>query len=300
MARQSLTIQVPATSANLGPGFDCLALALGLYNQVTFEVSGQPQVCIHGEGRDFLPKDHHNLIIKAMNYFTERLGLPSFSGISIQAFNQIPTGSGLGSSASAVLAGLLAANQLSGRSIPDRDILLMATELEGHPDNAAAALWGGLVIVVQGEKAPIVKRFDLHVPDLVVVVPDIHFPTIKARKALPTSISIQDAVFNIGRAVLTVEALRQNDQNLLSRVMEDRIHQPYRLKLLPGAEKAIRNALDAGASACVLSGAGPGLIAFTAANHHQVSDAMRSAFAELGIPSRCFVLPVTNQGARVI
>ena len=298
-------VHVPATTANLGPGFDCLAMALDLWNEVSFSVSGTGiQIEIEGFGKETLPVDGSNLIVQSAQRTFQLLGCESPTGLSILCENQIPLGSGLGSSAAAVLAGVLGANELCGAPLSQVDVLNLAVEIEGHPDNAAAALFGGLVIVGNnGEKLvtrPVgLPRVGGEILQTAVVFPDFKLSTHDARMALPTQVAFTDAVFNIGMNALVVQALIEGDLVLLGDVMQDRLHQPYRLKLIPGAEAAIRAARVNGAAAAALSGAGPSVIAFGLEDMQVVADAMMKEFRKAGLESQSFCLPVSEAGAWV-
>ncbi len=183
------------------------------------------------------------------------------------AENCIPVGSGLGSSAAAILAGFLAANSLLGSPFDHAQILDMANQLEGHPDNLAAALYGSLTAVTAASEGLITRRFDHPPLKVVLVVPEFRLSTRAARLALKEQVPLTDAVFNISRSVFVLEALRAGDLALLSRVMDDRLHQYQRFALIPGAEAASQAGRKAGAAAVSLSGAGPALIAFSAGGH---------------------------------
>jgi homoserine kinase len=293
-----LKIGVPATTANLGPGFDCLALALDLWNEAEIEPAADFRVEVTGEGSAQLPGDENNLVVQAYLRCLESQGLTRPGGLHIHMVNRIPIGSGLGSSASAVVMGIMAANTMHELRMEMGEMIHLAAKMEGHADNAAAALLGGLVVISQAEEI-IYQRFEIQAIQAVVLVPDFPFPTREARAALPASINHGDAVFNIGRAVMLVEALRSGDLGLLAKVMEDRIHEPYRLKLIPGAKEAITAARKVGVAAS-LSGAGPSVIAFYASDHQPISAAMQSEFHNAGIQSREFLLSSTNLGARIM
>lgn len=296
----AVRVRIPATTANLGPGFDCLGLALDLWNEAEFRLEGTgPVLRIHGEGEGRLPENGDNLLLRAFFYYYRLQGLPNPSGPRVECRNAIPTGSGLGSSASAALLGLLAADTLSGCDLPKEDLLRMAVDLEGHADNAAAALYGGLAVTLGSEGGWLTRRFD--VPSLCAawVLPEFDFPTQMARKALPDRVARGDAIFNAARTPLVVEALRTGDLDLLGRVMDDRLHQPQRLPLIPGGLEAFQAAREAGAPAVAISGAGPSLIAFCRGDPAPVIAAMRAAFKEAGLASRGFALTTTSLGAQV-
>lgn len=309
----AVSVRVPATSANLGPGFDCLGLALGLWNEATFREAGQGiHLQIQGEGASHLPHDGRNLIARAALRVYAAAGKPAPVGLEITCQNRIPLSSGLGSSAAASLTGLLGANALLGRPFSDLQILELALAFEGHPDNVAPALYGSLLVaackdscaeIEQQQGFPtgknlLVRVIPVPVLEVVVIVPAFRLSTQAARAALPRRVRLNEAVFNMGRTALVVEALRTGDLNLLGQAMEDRLHQPHRLKLIPGAQPALNEARRAGAAAAALSGAGPGVIAFPhSGKAAPVAKAMQNAFRQAGLDSRSFLLTTSAQGA---
>ncbi len=295
-----LQVWVPATTANLGPGFDCLALTLDLWNEAVFTLGGEDiTVEIEGEGSGSLPDGSENLIARAMTALFDQLGRTAPAGLHIRCRNRIPLASGLGSSAAAVLTGLLAANTLAGNPASRCELLHLAEQIEGHADNVSAALLGGLVIVAPDTVSPLTHRVDVPPLQVAIALPLIELPTHSARRALPEWVTHRDAVFNLGRTALVVEALRAGDLDLLATAMQDRLHQPYRLRLIPGAAEAIAAARDAGAAAAVLSGAGPSLIAFCASHPETVAQAMAQALQHANVPHRTLLLSTTDQGAAV-
>ena len=259
---RSVTVAVPATTANLGPGFDCLGLTLDLWNEVTVSLEGKGvRISVEGEGAGRLPEDESNPIAAgALALLAEHGVVPE--GLVIGCRNAVPPASGLGSSATAAIAGSVAANTLLGGTLTHHDIMVRAIRQEGHPDNVAAALYGGLAVVAQDGDDFIVRRFDLPRLDVAVVVPDHRSTTRAARAKVPRQVSLEDAVFNIGRTALVVDALRTGDLELLRRTMDDRLHQHVRMASIPGAAAALRAGREAGAAAVALSGSGPSLIAF--------------------------------------
>jgi len=300
MKRHKVTVRIPATSANLGPGFDCLALALDLWNRAVFTLKNSDfRVEIQGEGAGQIASNRQNLMVRAFLHFYKRFKIAAPAGLHIQCVNQVPLGSGLGSSATATLGGLLAAQALSGYPASQHEILKLACELEGHPDNAAAALLGGLAIVAWDKDVVITRRIELSKVCAVVVLPGLKLSTRTARAALPEEVPLKDAVYNLGRTALVVEALRNGDMDLLSQCMDDRLHQPYRLEMIPGGKAALDAARTAGAAAAVISGAGPSLIAFPTGDPERVAEAMQSELSRCGLPARRFILNTTNQGASV-
>ncbi len=292
-----LTIKVPATSANLGPGFDSLGLALDLWNESTFELADDFTVYIEGEGKGKLAQGRSNMIVRAAQRLAEHVR-KELHPFDLHCVNQIPPGSGLGSSAAATLTGLLAANALTESKLTDDEILCLAAELEGHPDNVAPALMGGLVVSTLSERKVIARKLPITPMQITVVLPDFHFSTKEARNSLPKQVDMKDAVHNISRAVLVTEAFRTGDLSLLGEAMTDKLHQSYRLKLIPGAEEAM-NAMKAdGASAVALSGAGPSLIAFSQTESN-IGSAAKRAFEQVGLSARIFQLGVSSRGAEI-
>lgn len=293
----NITIKVPATSANLGPGFDSLGLALDLWNESVFELADEFSAHIEGEGEGKLAQGSNNMIIRIARQFAERVG-KDLHPFVVRCINRIPTGSGMGSSAAATLTGLLAANALTESNLSQEEILCIASEIEGHPDNVAPALMGGLVVSTLNDGKVIARKLPIAPMHVTVVLPDFHFPTKEARGALPQNITIKDAVHNISRAVLVTEAFRIGDLSLLGEVMTDVLHQPYRIPLIPGAQDAMGAMKAAGASAVALSGAGPSLIAFSQTGPN-IGSAAKRAFEAAGLSVRIFQLGVSSQGAEI-
>jgi len=297
MNANTVVTRVPATSANLGPGFDSLCLALDLWNKAKFSLGGEGiHVQVKGEGEARLPEDHRNLIFEAFQMVYNQAGQQVPGGLRIECENGIPLGSGLGSSAAAVLSGVMAANAFLKEPYTSSNLLRIAADLEGHADNVAAALYGGLVAVFRDGNGELkVHKLDCAFKNVVVVLPDFDLPTKTARKALPKKVPMGDAVFNIGHVLMTAEALRCGNRYLLMQAMEDRLHQPYRIDLIPGAREALDAARKLGAPAA-LSGAGPSLVAFAPVNPSAVVHAMQAAFSAAGITSRTWQLDTTYTG----
>lgn len=305
----NITIRVPATSANLGPGFDSLGLALDLWNETVITLAIEYTVQVNGEGRERLSRGENNVIIQSARKLAELAGkrLPPFH---VDCINRIPLSSGLGSSAAAKLTGLLGANVLLGKPLKKEEILNLATEMEGHPDNAAPALLGGLVVSTIENGKVLAHKINIdgnhsslggvELPFYVtVVLPDFHISTKQARKSLPEQVAMRDAVHNISRAIMVTEAFRSRDLDLLGKAMTDTLHQPYRLSLIPGAQAALDAAKEAGAAAVALSGAGPSLIAFSSKLDPAIGEEMQRAFEEAGLQARIFPLQMSNHGAEV-
>jgi homoserine kinase len=298
----SCRVRVPATTANLGPGFDCLGMALDLWNDMRFSLEGDGvSVVTIGERRETLPTDETNLVARAFLRLYEEAGVAPPAGLAIHCELHVPPSSGLGSSASAVVAGLLGANTLLGRPFDRARVLELAAEIDGHPDNVAATLLGGLTIVVRKEDKLLTKKILVPEAHVALAVPALAFSTHTARSDLPTQVSMKDAVFNLGRTPLVVEALRTGDLELLSQVMEDRLHQAARLKLIPGGRAAWVAAQQAGAAAVAISGSGPSLIAFVglATDAMRVARAMADAFGGMGVVAQPMGLSASAAGASV-
>jgi homoserine kinase len=255
-------------------------------------------VYVEGEGKGKLAQGKNNMIIRAAQKFAEHVGRELHPFI-VRCDNHIPLGSGMGSSAAATLTGLLAANVLTDTKLSDDEILCLASEIEGHPDNVAPALMGGLVVSTINDGKVIARKLPIASLQVTVVLPDFHFPTKEARNSLPKQVDIKDAVHNISRAVLVTEAFRTGDVSLLGEVMTDRLHQPYRLKLIPGAKDAMDAMKAEGASAVALSGAGPSLIAFSQTESN-AGVAAKRAFERAGLSARIFQLGVSSRGAELI
>lgn len=292
-----IRVRVPATSANLGPGFDVLGLALALHNEVTLEEATGVSISIEGEGADSLDRGERNLVARGVRLVYEQLQRP-FRGIKVACVNRIPPGRGLGSSAAAWLAGIVGANALLGSRLDRETLLGLAASGEGHPDNVAAALLGGLTAACwSGGKVVAVSLplpTEIH---WVVLIPEVQGSTAEARAVLPPTVSRADAVFNLQRVGLLLAALGAGRADLLSVAMEDRLHQPYRVGLFPWMERVVAAARSAGALGCVLSGAGPSLLAAVRKGTDEVARAMEAALGESGIRGRALVLGVDPVGA---
>ncbi|MDR3688569.1 MAG: homoserine kinase [Fimbriimonas sp.] len=303
-----IRVRIPATTANLGPGFDCMGLALDLWNSFELHVGAGEGVEVesHGEGSADLPRDATNLTAAVFLDEVRARGLEAPERFRIVCHNTIPCASGLGSSSTATLAGLTFAEAFSLHAVGkdpaeiDRNaVLARAVAIEGHGDNVAPALLGGFVIVVPDASGVLTQRIP-HVPvKTVVCVPDFCYLTTDARAALPQSYSKADAIFNIGRAMLVAEALRMGDDDLMARAMNDRIHEPYRFPAIPGASDARKRASQEGAICVGLSGAGPGVIAFAREGYDRIGRAMKQAFADAGLVARYWILDATDQGAHI-
>lgn len=260
-----VTIHIPATSANIGAGFDSLGIALSLGNTVLME---EAEGCFIRTIDDApVPVGEDNLVYSSAKLLYERCG-KQFTGMSIQQSNPIPMARGLGSSSACIVAGLIGANALLKNPFTREDLLTIACEIEGHPDNVAPAILGGLVAscIQEGKVYSVKKEIS---PTLVfgVFVPNFELLTEKARAALPKTVLHADAVFNLSRAVLCQAALCEGRLDLLSVATQDRLHQTYRLPLIEGGEEVFALAKEAGALSVTISGAGPSILAVVEKNH---------------------------------
>ncbi|MCX7781882.1 MAG: homoserine kinase, partial [Negativicutes bacterium] len=264
---QTVKVRVPGTTANCGPGFDAVGIACTIYNEL--ELTLMPgegiDIEVYGEGSVAIPKDDRNIAYQAVKTVLKRVNAPSYA-IKIRMWNNIPMARGLGSSAAAIVAGLTAANTATGNTLSKQEILEIATAIEGHPDNVAPAIYGGVsVSAMEGDKVHSL-RFTPAGLRMVVAVPEFGLSTKSARQVLPRALPFKDAIFNISRAALFVAAIAQGEYHLLRHALEDKVHQPYREKLIPGMQAVFAAAKNAGAYGAAISGAGSCLIAFTDSN----------------------------------
>ena len=296
--KHSVVVKAPATTANMGPGFDCLGMALDIWNTVSIE-TGASGFEINGEGRDILPKDATNLLYRSFARVYEGIGKPVPS-VRIRCRNEIPLGRGLGSSAAAVASGLLAASELSGANIPANRLLALAADIEGHPDNAAAAILGGCRIVVSDGDALITAAVPIPAAlKTVLFVPEVPMPTEQARGILPQTLDRRDAVFNIGRAALLVNAFASGDLTHLSIATQDRLHQPAREAIFYPMKNIFRAAMAAGALGVFLSGAGSAVLALARDREYTIGYEMADAAMKSGVDGAIKVTQPTPLGAHV-
>ncbi len=293
-------VVAPATSANLGSGFDVIAVALDIYNEVTAEPTSDGTItvtCDAGSEPGLLDPDS-NMVCRGYAHACNALKVPSQTrGVALACVNRIPIARGLGSSAAAALSGVLIAAALHDAHWDDPHVLALVTELEGHPDNAAAALLGGATIsIADGPTVRFAVHEGLHA---VLFVPDIQLRTDAARTVLPHSLDRADAVYNLGRCALLVHALESGRFELLRDAMDDRWHQPQRTVLLPYLPALIAAALDAGACGAALSGAGPSVIAFTDADPSGIADTLQAAAHFTGITGHTLNCALSQAGAHV-
>lgn len=298
MPRHKIVIRVPATTANLGPGFDCLGMALDIYNTVAVDRDKEPGVDITGEGAQHLARNADNLVCRAFTALFQQAGQPA-PPVLLSCHNDIPLSRGLGSSAAAIVGGLMAGNALLDAPLSTQQLLELGARLEGHADNIAPALLGGCqVVVTQGNKTT-AAAIPLP-PQLKVVlfIPDLFISTSEARALLPDAVKRQDAVHNLGRVALLVLALTTGQLDYLRIATQDMLHQPARTQLFPAMPSIFQAALDAGALAVFLSGAGPTVLALTVDNEETIAAGMLDAAAQLGVTGRVRLTRPSITGAR--
>ncbi|QDR80732.1 homoserine kinase [Sporomusa termitida] len=298
----TVKVRVPGTTANCGPGFDAVGIACTIYNdlELTLNDQGGISLAVMGEGAGAIPADGSNVAVKAIQMVLAKTGC-KLNGIHLKMVNNIPLARGLGSSAAAIVGGLVAANELTGNTLTKEDILGMATAIEGHPDNVAPAIFGGITVsIMDSGNAKYLRLQPAKAFSMVAVIPEFNLSTKAARKVLPDSVPFADAVFNVSRTALLIGALCTGELKLLSHALEDRLHQPYREQLIPGMAQVLAAARQTGALGAALSGAGPCLLAFTADDSDEVGKAMVKAFNIHKVPARYQVLAIDEQGAVII
>lgn len=276
-----IKIQIPATSANLGAGFDALGLALDHYNYVEMEESDSISISSL-DGID-VPTDESNLIYISAKDLFDVCG-KKLSGLTIRQTNNIPMARGMGSSSACIVAGLVGANRLLGKPLTTDDIVDLAAQIEGHPDNTAPALLGGIVTAVfDGKKVHWVKQEVYTKLKFVTIIPDFELKTEKARACLPKEISHKDAVYNLSRAALFSASLLTGKFENLRTAVHDKLHQPYRMPLIPNAREIFDIAYNHGAYGAYISGAGPTIIAIVDENNEYFAGKMRFSLGNAGL-----------------
>ena len=297
---ERVTVRVPASTTNLGPGFDALGMALRLYNRVELGLTdGSIRVEVEGEGAGALETGRENLVYQAAARLFQGVGR-ELSGLEIRLRNAIPVSRGLGSSSTAIVGGLVGANALLGAPLDREGLLRLAVEIEGHPDNVTPALLGGFQVTSLTDEG--LAHLGIPPPDglrAVVCIPEARVSTAAARRVLPAQYSRADTVFNVSRVALLVAALLTGRTEVLRAAMQDRIHQPYRSSLIPGFEAALQGALEAGALGACLSGSGSTMLALTRGEEERIGEAMVAAVRAAGAAARWLALEVDTEGAVV-
>lgn len=296
----SFSIRAPASSANLGPGFDALAIGINLWMRVDVWPQDGTEI-VDGGSPDLYGGE--NLVLTTARDIATARGW-SMRGARVSVASDIPVARGLGSSAAAIVCGIQLAAQLAGQSISTAELITIGGDIEGHADNVAAAVLGGVTVSVRGDEGYLARRLTTPMPwSVVLFIPSALGLTVEARSVLPSEISIEDAVYNIGRSALLVQAVMTGDPEALRLAMHDRIHQPHRASLFPHLGVLASAAVQAGAAGACLSGAGPAILALTdGGSTSAVAEAMREAAGKLGVEGEvvepgmakrgCYIVPI--------
>ncbi|WP_151736486.1 homoserine kinase [Paenibacillus tengchongensis] len=294
-------VKVPASTANLGPGFDTLGMALPLYAWIEMEEASETVFHLYGGEMAGLPQDKSNLLYQVAQLVFAEAGV-EVPELSISMYSEIPLTRGLGSSASAIVGALAAANVMIGSPLSDARLFDLATALEKHPDNVGASLFGGIITAVwDGTHADYIRIEPPENLEVLVVIPEFELSTTKARGVLPTEIGIGDAVHNISRTSLLTAALASGRLEMIGRAMQDRLHQPYRAALVPGMEKLLAEATAHGALGIALSGAGPTLLCMVdreESRKAELEQFLLATMQEHGITARTRWLEPCSSGVR--
>jgi len=299
-------VKAPATTANMGPGYDCLGMALDVWNTIEIEVldSGEPVVEVTGEGAGELETGRDNLVYRSMEFLFQDAE-QEMPMVRIRCDNAIPLARGMGSSAAAIAGGLVAANAICSQDYTPNDLLEMAATIEGHPDNVAAAVLGGMQLVISDktEEGSRLYTVPINVPPelhAVVFVPQVRIATEDARAVLPEKVSVADAVHNMGRVGLLVASMATNHPEYLAIATQDLLHQPYRQPLFPAMKVIFKAALDAGALGVFLSGSGSTVLALTQGREMTVAYEMAEAARQASVEGNVSVTQPTVRGAHLI
>jgi len=298
-----MLLRVPATSANLGPGFDCIGMALNLYNYIDFEMMDQfnvVEIDIQGEGKKQLSQDNSNLVYQAYSRVFSYLNKP-VPGIKLVLKNNIPLARGLGSSSAAIVGGLLVANHVLNNKLSLDQLLDLAVDFEGHPDNVAPALLGGIVLCSLNQQKVLYQKISppqgLYCS---ILIPNYELSTKKAREILPQNVPLGDAIFNIGRLGFLISALHTENLELFKFALEDKLHQPFRNKLIPGISEIISESKKLKTLGVAISGAGPSLIIFHRKNEHESLSVLLEIMAKYKIDAKILNLKPISEGANFL
>lgn len=298
-----VTVSVPATTANLGVGFDCLGAALTMANEFQFtqvDTNTKLKITVEGKEAEKVSTDDSNLLYQSfLQLYQQIKQTPPNVGIIIKL--GVPFSRGLGSSATAIVGGLLGANNLAGNPLSQAELIKMAIAIEGHPDNVVPALLGNCQLSIREAEKWHISSIPWHQDIIpVVAIPNFELSTEEARAVLPTEYSRSDAIFNISRMGLLLRALATNNGEWLQTALADKLHQPFRQKLITGYDQVKQEAIDAGAYGMVISGAGPTLLALTnPRNREQVVKSMSQAWTEVGVEAEVRSLSLDTVGAQV-
>jgi homoserine kinase len=293
-------IRVPATSANLGAGFDCFGLALKLYLTVRGKIDSSlssHKIKLLGQGANSLPLNEDNLILRVANFVSkkEQISLPK---LDLEIDNNLPLARGLGSSAGAIVAGIAIVEALLEKEFPQDKFFYYATEFENHPDNIAAARYGAFTIAVLDKEITVVKQNWPEKIKALVAIPDFQLDTQKARSVLPANYSRSDAIFNLQHALLFQASIAREDYGLVSLSLKDRWHQPFRAPLVPGLENAL-TLEEKGLLGVALSGSGPTILALVIENFSEIAEKLTQTFAKENIKAETKLLEIDQQGRTI-
>lgn len=291
-------IKIPCSTANMGPGFDCIGMALSMYNEIHFDIIDSGLEIEVGEEHGLkIATDKRNLIYHSIETALKAIGVP-MPGLRIRQINRIPQTRGLGSSSACVVGGIIAANIISGGALSTDDMIALAAEVEGHPDNILPTFVGGMTVgAIENGRVKYVHIEPPRQLKCCVFVPDFPLSTKKARAVLPKAVSLQDAIYNVSRASLMVGAMTQGRLDLVRTALGDRLHQPYRKELIKGYDQIIEAAEKNGALGCCLSGAGPTMIAFLEKDYRQFLQRMSVALKDIPGGWQAQLLDVCYEGA---
>ena len=290
-------VKVPASTSNLGSGFDTFGFALQLYLNVEMDtIPTGLEIFNSGEGSSEIPRDENNLVFKAAEKLFEKTG-KKLPGLKIEANNKIPLQRGLGSSAAAIIAGLICALELSGENLKNDEILSIAADMEGHPDNAAACFYGGLTISCVDNGKILTRKIAVDESlNCVLMIPNDTISTKAARKVLPETVSHQDAVFNLRRSALLTEAFMSRNYEILSIAMKDKLHQPFRKHLIPGYDEFEKIGYENGALGVCISGSGPTILGFIVDDSERLQKAWQEKTEKLNIQANVVKTRCDNTG----
>ncbi|KRF18547.1 homoserine kinase [Paenibacillus sp. Soil787] len=298
-AVKKVRVKVPASTANLGPGFDSLGMALNLYAWIDMAISNETTIYLIGDQMNGIPTDKSNLIYKVAQMVFEQAGV-SHPELDITMYSDIPLTRGLGSSASAIVGALAGANALIGNKLTDYELFQIASRLEKHPDNVGASLFGGIVVAFwDGEKAESIRIEPDANLEVLVAIPAFQLATEKARSVMPKQVAMKDAVFNLSHSSLLVAALATSNLGMIRHAMKDALHQPYRAELIPGMKTLLEQAENHGALGVALSGAGPTMLALVDSRSGQKEELetfLKDTLAKEGIEAETLWLKPSGEG----
>jgi len=297
--KSKVSLKIPGSTSNLGPGFDTLGMAVNIYLNLEAEPSDELKISIFGEGANEIKKNRNNLVYRSFQEYFKYVGEPYFP-IKLTLKNEIPLKRGLGSSGAAIVGGLLIAREMTGKMVSDEELLNIATSIEGHPDNVTPTLFGGLTISCIMKNRVIFSR--IRFPKsikLAAVIPDINISTKEARAILPKKINFKDAVFNVQRVSLLINSFYFKDFNNIKFYFEDKLHQNYRKIFVPGFDRAVEMGIRAGALGVYLSGSGPTIMVFYRDKGNIITKTIADVFYKKNISCRIVYLkPVLEETFR--